>query len=128
MGQSQSNPHLQSAQSRQIGTGQTELVPGGGGKLQISSGWDRRREGLGRGWFCARPANQGATHPAAKGKHPDGGNVLFTDGSARWIKFANMYFITSFEADARIFAYQEDWGNITPAQLNLMKPQATDFD
>jgi prepilin-type N-terminal cleavage/methylation domain-containing protein/prepilin-type processing-associated H-X9-DG protein len=67
-------------------------------------------------------------HPAATGTHPDGGNVLFTDGSSRWIKYANMYFITSFSADAHIYAYQEDWGSITPAQLNAMKPPTTDFD
>jgi prepilin-type N-terminal cleavage/methylation domain-containing protein/prepilin-type processing-associated H-X9-DG protein len=67
-------------------------------------------------------------HPAARGKHPDGGNVLFTDGSARWIKYANMYFITSFGPGAHIYAYQEDWGNLTPAQLNAMKPPTTDFD
>ena len=67
-------------------------------------------------------------HPAAKGKHPDGGNVLFTDGSARWIKYANMYFMTSFDTGAHIYAYQEDWGNVTAAQLNAMKPPSTDFD
>ena len=67
-------------------------------------------------------------HPAANGKHPDGGNVLFTDGSAPWIKFANMYFISSFDPQAHIYAYQEDWGNLTAAQLNAMKPPTTDFD
>jgi prepilin-type N-terminal cleavage/methylation domain-containing protein/prepilin-type processing-associated H-X9-DG protein len=68
-------------------------------------------------------------HPAAKSKHPDGGNILFTDGSARWIKFQQMYFMNSFDpANVHIYAYQEDWGNITPAQLNAMKPPTTDFD
>jgi prepilin-type N-terminal cleavage/methylation domain-containing protein/prepilin-type processing-associated H-X9-DG protein len=67
-------------------------------------------------------------HPAGKGTHPDGGNVLFTDGSARWIKYANMYFISSFDPGAHIYAYQEDWGNLTAAQLNAMKPLSTDFD
>jgi len=67
-------------------------------------------------------------HPGSSGKHPAGGNILFADGSARWIKFENMYFITSFDKKAHIYAYQEDWGSITPAQLNLMKPQASDFD
>jgi len=68
-------------------------------------------------------------HQAAAGKHPDCGNVLFTDGSARWIKFANMYFTTSWDpAGAHIYAYQEDWGNLTAAQINNMKPSATDFD
>jgi prepilin-type N-terminal cleavage/methylation domain-containing protein/prepilin-type processing-associated H-X9-DG protein len=67
-------------------------------------------------------------HPGSSGKHPAGGNILFADGSARWIKFENMYFITSFDKKAHIYAYQEDWGKITPAQLNLMKPPTWDFD
>jgi prepilin-type N-terminal cleavage/methylation domain-containing protein/prepilin-type processing-associated H-X9-DG protein len=91
----------------------------------------------GTGWGADGHVNAGPTwpaqpnrvpHPAAKGKHPAGGNVLFTDGSARWIKFENMCFMTSFSADAHIYAYQEDWGSITPAQLNAMKPPTSDFD
>jgi hypothetical protein len=40
-----------------------------------------------------------------------------------------MYFMSSWDLDsAHIYAYQEDWGNLTVAQLNAMKPPATDFD
>jgi hypothetical protein len=28
---------------------------------------------------------------------------------------------------ARPFAYQEDWGNLTPAQINAMRPIAADY-
>ena len=87
---------------------------GGDGHVDAAPGWPAQPDRV--------------PHPAAKGKHPDGGNILFADGSARWIKFANMYFMTSFSADAHIYAYQEDWGNLTPAQLNGMKPPTTDFD
>jgi len=67
-------------------------------------------------------------HPRAGKASPAGGNELFTDGSARWIKFENMYFLTSWNPGGRrLFAYQEDWGNITSAQLNAMKPIAADF-
>jgi prepilin-type N-terminal cleavage/methylation domain-containing protein/prepilin-type processing-associated H-X9-DG protein len=69
-------------------------------------------------------------HPRPGKKHPDGGNVLFVDGSTRWIKFENMYFLDSWDtASARLFAYQEDWGslNLTAAQLNSMKPQTADY-
>jgi hypothetical protein len=39
-----------------------------------------------------------------------------------------MYFMNSWNANlARVFAYQEDWGAITPSQLNLMKPLSADF-
>ena len=72
---------------------------------------------------------QRVPHPRAGKKHPDGGNNLFVDGSARWIRFENMYFMTSWDAGAaRLFASQEDWGSLTPAQLNTMKPQAADFN
>jgi hypothetical protein len=40
-----------------------------------------------------------------------------------------MRFMNSFDVGvARIFAYQEDWGSLTTAQLNLMLPQPTDFN
>ncbi len=78
------------------------------------------------GYTAGKPVR--VPHPRTGKKHPDGGNILYADGSVRWIKFENMYFLTSWRADRRLFAYQEDWGNITPAQLNSMKPQpATDF-
>ena len=72
-------------------------------------------------------------HARSGKSHPDGGNILFTDGSARWIKFENMYYLTSWRTDTtsrRLFAYQEDWGslNLTTAQLNAMKPTTTDFN
>lgn len=66
-------------------------------------------------------------HPRSGRKHPDGGNQLFADGSARWIKFEQMYFLTSWRADRRLFAYQEDWENVTGTQLNAMKPTPQDF-
>ena len=78
------------------------------------------------GYVAGKPIR--VPHPRPGKRHPDGGNILYADGSVRWIKFENMYFLTSWRADRRLFAYQEDWGNITPAQLNSMKPQqATDF-
>jgi hypothetical protein len=39
-----------------------------------------------------------------------------------------MYFMNSWNPGTRrLFAYQEDWGSITAAQLNSMKPQPADF-
>jgi prepilin-type N-terminal cleavage/methylation domain-containing protein len=67
-------------------------------------------------------------HPRLGSQSPAGGNVLLTDGSARWIKFENMYFMTSWNVGSRrVFAYQEDWGNLTQAQLSLMRPTAADL-
>ena len=67
-------------------------------------------------------------HPARVGTHPAGGNILFVDGSANWVKFENMYFMNTFDtAYARFFAYQEDWGNLTASDLNKMKPLSADL-
>jgi prepilin-type N-terminal cleavage/methylation domain-containing protein/prepilin-type processing-associated H-X9-DG protein len=67
-------------------------------------------------------------HPAKGGTHPAGGNILFVDGSANWVKFENMYLMNTYDLQyARFFAYQEDWGNVLPSQLNLMKPLSSDF-
>jgi prepilin-type N-terminal cleavage/methylation domain-containing protein/prepilin-type processing-associated H-X9-DG protein len=66
-------------------------------------------------------------HPRPGKKHPDGGNILLVDGSVRWVKFQNMYFVTTWNPARRLFMYQDDWGSLTPAQLNSMKPNAADF-
>lgn len=67
-------------------------------------------------------------HPRSGKSHPDGGAQLFTDGSSRWVKFENMYFINSWNPGSRrLFAYQEEWRGVSVAQLNSMKPQAADF-
>jgi prepilin-type N-terminal cleavage/methylation domain-containing protein len=67
-------------------------------------------------------------HPRVGKRHPDGGHVTLADGSAKWVKFENMYFLTSWNSNRRLFAAQDDWGQLTQAQLNAMKPQAADFN
>jgi prepilin-type N-terminal cleavage/methylation domain-containing protein/prepilin-type processing-associated H-X9-DG protein len=67
-------------------------------------------------------------HPVRGGTHPAGGNVLFVDGSANWVKFENMYFMNTYSLSiARFFAYQEDWGDLTASDLNKMKPLSADL-
>jgi prepilin-type N-terminal cleavage/methylation domain-containing protein/prepilin-type processing-associated H-X9-DG protein len=67
-------------------------------------------------------------HPAKTSPCPAGGNILFVDGSAKWVKFQNMYFMNTFDlGTARCFAYQEDWGSLTGAELNKMMPTSIDF-
>jgi prepilin-type N-terminal cleavage/methylation domain-containing protein/prepilin-type processing-associated H-X9-DG protein len=79
------------------------------------------------GYVAGQPIRVPHARPGKK--HPDGGNILFVDGSGRWIKFEKMYFMHSWDtAGARLFSYQEEWGNLTTAQLNSMKPQAADFN
>lgn len=62
-------------------------------------------------------------------RHPAGGNVLYADGSARWVRFENMLFMTSWNsATRRLFAFQEDWGHLTAGQLTAMRPTSADFN
>jgi prepilin-type N-terminal cleavage/methylation domain-containing protein/prepilin-type processing-associated H-X9-DG protein len=69
-------------------------------------------------------------HPVSVGTHPAGGNILFVDGSANWIKFESMYYMNSLGANVncRAFAYQEDWGSVTAVELNKMAPIPADFN
>jgi prepilin-type N-terminal cleavage/methylation domain-containing protein/prepilin-type processing-associated H-X9-DG protein len=85
---------------------------------QIGWGYD--------GFVTGQPARVPHARPGKS--HPDGGNVLFVDGSSRWVRFENMYFMhDTGSTKARVFAYQEDWGPLTQAQVNNMKPIAGDY-
>jgi prepilin-type N-terminal cleavage/methylation domain-containing protein len=39
---------------------------------------------------------------------PIGGNQLFTDGSVRWVKFQQMYFLTTWDTVNRIYYFYQD--------------------
>jgi prepilin-type N-terminal cleavage/methylation domain-containing protein len=57
---------------------------------------------------------------------PIGGNEAFVDGSARWIKFQTMYYLTTWSTDgSRIYYfYQDDLPpTLTPAVLAQLKAQ-----
>jgi prepilin-type N-terminal cleavage/methylation domain-containing protein/prepilin-type processing-associated H-X9-DG protein len=66
-------------------------------------------------------------HPASSGTHPAGGNILFADGSANWVKFQSMYFMNCDNLNNRYFAYQENWGSLTSSDLNKMAPLSADL-
>ena len=58
-------------------------------------------------------------HKARSGL-PAGGNELFIDGSARWIKARQMLFIHSWSpANRELYFYQEDLGELEPFRNNL---------
>jgi prepilin-type N-terminal cleavage/methylation domain-containing protein len=79
------------------------------------------------GYVAGEPVK--VPHPSSSSASPAGGNILFADSSASWVKFENMYFMNALAGSlvCRAFAYQEDWGNLTPSQLNLMKPLSGDL-
>jgi hypothetical protein len=63
-------------------------------------------------------------HPKPRGVGPDGGNQLWVDGSAQWVKFEKMYFITSWNPNSRYLVfYQEDLGELeTKRDQIIAKP------
>ena len=61
-------------------------------------------------------------HKAASGA-PAGGNEVFMDGSARWIKFEKMLFLHSWSAagDRDAYFYQEDIGPLLEKQIAKLR-------
>ena len=67
-------------------------------------------------------------HRPGNSKVPAGGNQVFADGSARWCKFQNMYYFTTWNTDGnRIALFEQDTADLdprfTPAILNSLKAQ-----
>jgi hypothetical protein len=70
-------------------------------------------------------------HPKPGRSCPEGGNQLYADGSANWVKFDKMLFLTSWNTGTRrLFFYQEDIGPTlsVPFNLNQLKPQGADLN
>jgi prepilin-type N-terminal cleavage/methylation domain-containing protein len=66
--------------------------------------------------FVSLPA-----HKANNGL-PDGGNEVFTDGSARWVKAKDMVFVHSWNPGSRqLFMWQDDLGDLEPFRASLMR-------
>lgn len=61
-------------------------------------------------------------HPKGRGNVPDGGNEVFMDGSARWIKFEKMYYLHSFN-NRHAYFYQDDTSSIPATVLPFLTPK-----
>jgi prepilin-type N-terminal cleavage/methylation domain-containing protein len=75
----------------------------------------RVNPGSGWSWTFPYTANSGWSQlPAHKGNGglPDGGNEVFADGSARWIKAKDMFYLHTWDlAKYEFYFYQEDLGD-----------------
>ena len=62
-------------------------------------------------------------HAYRRGGPPDGGNEVFADGSARWVRFKETFYLHSWTGDANRIAYiyQDDLGDCNTASIrNLL--------
>ncbi len=60
--------------------------------------------------YANMPQHRGGTSMV-----PKGGNQVFIDGSARWVKFENMYFLTTWNIPDRIAYFYQDPSDFEPA-------------
>lgn len=54
-------------------------------------------------------------HRSARSPVPVGGNQVFVDGSARWVKFEHMFFLTTWALTTRIYYFYQDPVDFEPA-------------
>jgi prepilin-type N-terminal cleavage/methylation domain-containing protein len=64
-------------------------------------------------------------HRGPRGGAPEGGNQVYSDGSARWNKFENMHFFTTWNTGNRFAFFQQDLSDLdprfTPAVLTTLE-------
>ncbi len=74
--------------------------------------------------FPTTPGSGWSTLPAHKqpiGGHPAGGNQVFIDGSARWIRLEEMLFVHSWNVTRELYIYQEHLGELESKRSSLKR-------
>jgi prepilin-type N-terminal cleavage/methylation domain-containing protein len=85
--------------------------------MKVNSVWGMDPDPTRKIWSNIPP------HPR-KNRVPDGGNELFVDGSARWIKFEKMYFLHSWDTSGRkAYFYQEEVDPALQPRLQALSPK-----
>jgi hypothetical protein len=57
-------------------------------------------------------------HRARASGAPEGGNQVYVDGSARWNRFEQMYFFTTWNTGSRFAFFQQDTTDLDPLRFN----------
>ncbi len=76
--------------------------------------------------FPTSPGSGWSTLPAHKNPgstRPDGGNEVFIDGSARWVKVRELLFVHSWNLTRELYIHQEDLGVLEPRRSELKRAQ-----
>jgi prepilin-type N-terminal cleavage/methylation domain-containing protein len=72
--------------------------------------------------WASASGNARVAHQRPGAAYPDGANHLLVDGSVGWVKWERLLQITTFDTGSRLFYhYQEDLGQINPADLPYLK-------
>lgn len=85
--------------------------------IKFDGVWGRSTEVPPSG-FVNLPAHKGS------GGRPEGGNEIFIDSSARWVKASEMLFVHSWNPSAReLYFWQQNLGQLEPFRNSLKKIQ-----
>jgi len=62
-------------------------------------------------------------HKDANPARPAGGNEVFIDGSARWVKLKEMLFVHSWSVTRELYIYQDNLGDLESQRSSLKRAQ-----